>query len=516
MAAPSGNIVLHCVVHPSLQFPFKFDAKEHPFTVSPSITINKLMETVEETVERLAQKEDCPIQFQIQVLWNTNDQRKALSPNDIVGARFKTGESFGIYGDLMQIPQAVPQVPEEAKLPVTILTGFLGSGKTTLLNYILQEQKEKKIAVIENEFGEVSIDDALLKQDKLALAEKVVVMDNGCMCCTVRGDLLSGLREILNEVHKGSKLDAILIETTGMADPVPIVRTFMTSQEVSGELRLDGVVTVADAKHIIGRLDDKVEEGKVNEAYQQVAFCDKILLNKLDLVSSDQAIVVKDRLRSINAFAKILPTVKSRVKMGELTDMRAHDMTSFANTDIEKEAVAEDEHGHGKHGAGHGGHDDHGSHGEGHGHGHGHDEATCTEDHGHGGGHESGHSGGHGAAGHGDGHGHGNAAKRSRHDSRVNSMAIVREGEIIPQKLSQWMQMLGQMPESRGTVFRIKAILAVKGHPFKHVFHAVMDVSDEDDAGPWAEGEKKVSKIVFIGKSLDERFLREGFEGIFE
>merc|ERR1711977_814461 len=111
---------------------------------------------------------------------------------------------------------------EVEKLPVTILTGFLGSGKTTLLNYILQEQREQKIAVIENEFGEVSIDDALLKKDKMALAEKVVVMDNGCMCCTVRGDLADGLRQITEEMHKGNKIDAIMIETTGMADPVPI------------------------------------------------------------------------------------------------------------------------------------------------------------------------------------------------------------------------------------------------------------------------------------------------------
>merc|ERR1719229_1186779 len=140
-------------------------------------------------------------------------------------------------------------------------------------------------------------------------------MDNGCMCCTVRGDLVAGLRQILDEVAKGNRIDCIMIETTGMADPVPIVRTFMTNQELSAELRLDGVVAVADAKHIIGRLDDKVEEGKVNEAYQQVAFCDKLLLNKLDLVSAETAIAVKDRLRDINAFAKILPAVKGRVKM---------------------------------------------------------------------------------------------------------------------------------------------------------------------------------------------------------
>merc|ERR1719498_1610461 len=135
-------------------------------------------------------------------------------------------------------------------------------------------------------------------------------MDNGSMCCTVRGDLLQGLRQILDEVKKGSGIDAIMIETTGMADPVPIVRTFMANPELTQELRLDGVVCVADAKNLPGRLADKVEEGKVNEAYQQVAFSDKILLNKLDLVSTDEAISVKDKIREVNRFAKIVPAMR--------------------------------------------------------------------------------------------------------------------------------------------------------------------------------------------------------------
>eukprot|EP00927_Polykrikos_kofoidii_P052835 TRINITY_DN4682_c0_g2_i1.p1 TRINITY_DN4682_c0_g2~~TRINITY_DN4682_c0_g2_i1.p1 ORF type:complete len:510 (+),score=113.22 TRINITY_DN4682_c0_g2_i1:68-1597(+) len=505
-SAADDTVTLNWWLHPTMQVPFQINYKDHPFTVSKSATIDTLMVMTEDLVEELSKSEAEQVQMQISVLWNTKKKAKALSPNETIGSAFENGDTFGVYGDVMPVRHEAPRIPESAKLPVTILTGFLGAGKTTLLNYILQEQREKKIAVIENEFGEVSIDDGLLKKDKLALAEKVVVMDNGCMCCTIRGDLLQGLRSILEDIRKGGTIDAIIIETTGMADPVPIVRTFMTSPEVASDLRLDGVVTVADAKHILARLDDKVEEGKVNEAYQQVAFCDKILLNKLDLVSSETAIAVKDRLRSINAFAKILPAVKSRVKISELTNLCAHDMTNFVNIEIEKEAVAEEEQN---------GHDGHGSHG-GHG-GHGHDE-DCKEDHGHGGGHHGdGHAGGAGhGGGHADGHGHGNAAKKSRHDSRVNSMSIVREGEIIPELLGKWMQTLGTLPPERGVVFRIKAILAVKGHPFKHVFHAVMDVSDEDDAGPWGEDEKKVSKIVFIGKGLDERFLRDGFHSIFE
>merc|ERR1719400_1377159 len=135
-------------------------------------------------------------------------------------------------------------------------------------------------------------------------------MDNGCMCCTVRGDLQHGLQQILDEIHKGSKIDTIMIETTGMADPVPIVRTFMSTPEITDELRLDAVVTMADAKHLPGRLDDSTEKGKVNEAYQQVAFSDKIILNKLDLITTEQAIACKDRIRDINKYAKILPAVR--------------------------------------------------------------------------------------------------------------------------------------------------------------------------------------------------------------
>lgn len=506
------ELVLTCFLHPSMQFPFPVDLKAVPFKVPGTLTVMELMEKVESMIEGFSQQEGMPVQVQIQVLWNVKDNKKSLSPSATLAAHFTSGDTFGIHGDVMPVQRETPSIPEDQKLPVTILTGFLGAGKTTLLNYILQEQKEKKIAVIENEFGEVPIDDALLKQDKLALAEKVVVMDNGCMCCTVRGDLLAGLRQILDETRKGNQIDCIIIETTGMADPVPIVRTFMTSPEISAELRLDGVITLADAKHVIKRIDDEVEEGKVNEAYQQVAFCDKIILNKLDLVSPEDAIVVKDRLRSINSFAKILPAVKSRVKLSELFNMRAHDMCNFVDQEIEKEAEnpSIEVNGHG-----------HGGHGGGHSNGHGHDghDPNCKEEHGHGG-HEGGHGGGHGVENghaHGQGHGHdGPASKKSRHDSRVNSFSIVKEGEIIADKLGAWMQTLAQLPQEKGTIFRIKAILAVKDHPYKHVFHAVMDVSDEDDAGPWEPHEKRVNKIVFIGKGLDQKFLRDGFDGIFD
>mmetsp|Transcript_82968 Transcript_82968/g.211146 ORF Transcript_82968/g.211146 Transcript_82968/m.211146 type:complete len:509 (-) Transcript_82968:116-1642(-) len=496
--------------HPSMRLPVKIDPEAHPFKVSPTNTVVDLMDKCEDFFEKITAELGTPLELQINVLWNIKDHKKALNPNDKLGMHFAGTDSFGVYGDIQPAVVKVAPRAEEDKVPVTILTGFLGSGKTTLLNYILQEQKEKKIAIIENEFGEISIDDALLKQDKMNLAEKIVVMDNGCMCCTIRGDLAKGLQEIIADIKKGGTIDAILIETTGMADPVPIVRTFMSSPEITADLRLDAVITMADAKHLTGRLDDRVEEGKVNEAYQQIAFADKIILNKLDLITTEQAIVVKDRIREINKFAKVLPAIKGRVRMDELHNIRAHDMVNFVEMDLEKEAEEAQELS--------------GGHGGGHEGGHGHEE-NCAEEHGSG--HDGGHgdAGGHGGDAHGagngsaaagTGHGHSSADGKNRHDNRVNSFSIVRDGEITPKKLGAWMQMLGQLKPEHGTIFRIKAILAIKDHPFKHVFHAVMDVSDEDDAGPWAEGEKRVSKIVFIGKSMDQEFLRKGFEAIFE
>lgn len=512
-----AKLTLTPFFHPSMQIPFTVDGKTMSFVITEGKTVVDLMDMTEDEFAIRAKEAGNDIELQITVLWNYKDFKKALNPNDLVSKHFVDGETFGIYGDI--VPAEKPPMKEEDKLPVIILTGFLGSGKTTLLNYMLKEQREKKIAIIENEFGEISIDDDLLKQDKLAMAEEVITMENGCICCTIRGDLVAGIKKLLEKIKNGGNIDVIAIETTGMADPVPIVRTFMEEQRLTESLRLDGVVTLADAKHLIERLDDDIEEGKVNIAFQQIAFADKIILNKLDLISAEQAIAVKDRIRNINKFAKILPAVKSRVKLAELTDMRCHDMVHFVDVELDKEQDV----GHGEITAhSHGGHD-------GHSEGHGHDE-NCTEDHG--GGHGEGHGGGHGGHGghesghdgHGDGHGGGHSSGHSaghghnaiRHDGRVNSFCIVKEGLIIPKKLSRWIQMIGKLPKERGTVFRIKAILAIKGHPYKHVFHAVMDHGDEDDAGEWEEGEKKISKIVFIGKSLDQAFLRNGFEELFD
>merc|ERR1712241_1646138 len=190
---------------------------------------------------------------------------------------------------------------ENKKIPVSVLTGFLGSGKTTLLNHILQVNHGKRIAVIENEFGEVGIDDSLVKASTMASEENIVEMNNGCICCTVRGDLIAGLKKLIKNSIKTKKfLDGVIIETTGLADPAPVAQTFFADDFVQQKLALDGILTVADAKHLVAHLDEEKPEGVENEAVEQVAFADRILLNKCDLVDEEQLAEVERRIHMIN------------------------------------------------------------------------------------------------------------------------------------------------------------------------------------------------------------------------
>merc|ERR1712060_557484 len=191
---------------------------------------------------------------------------------------------------------------KDDKIPCTILTGFLGSGKTTLLNHILQANHGKRIAVIENEFGEVGIDDGLVQGGSAAEEENIVEMNNGCICCTVRGDLITGLKKFAkNSKKNGKTLDGVMIETTGLADPAPVAQTFFADEYVQQHMRLDGILTLVDAKHVIQHLEDEKPEGVENEAVEQIAFADRILLNKCDLVEEDVLVEVEKRIRAINA-----------------------------------------------------------------------------------------------------------------------------------------------------------------------------------------------------------------------
>merc|ERR1712139_294126 len=205
----------------------------------------------------------------------------------------------------------------DGKVPVSILTGFLGSGKTTLLNHILSENHGKRIAVIENEFGEVGIDDSLVHGGSMAEEENIVEMNNGCICCTVRGDLIAGLKKLIKNSKKNSKpLDGVIIETTGLADPAPVAQTFFADDFVQKHMRLDGILTLVDAKHIIQHLEDEKPEGVENEAVEQIGFADRILLNKCDLVEDEEQLKeVEKRIRAINQKVPVKRTINSEVDM---------------------------------------------------------------------------------------------------------------------------------------------------------------------------------------------------------
>lgn len=197
-----------------------------------------------------------------------------------------------------------------------IITGFLGAGKTTLVNYILRSPDHGlKIAVIENEFGETNIDQDLV-QDNIKSKEDIISMDNGCVCCTVRGDLVAALNQLSSRTDK--KFDAVIIETTGLADPAPVAFTFMINPDIADNFRIDSILCLVDCKHIAQHLSEVKPDGAVNEAVQQVAFADRILINKIDLVSPEEREGVKDDIRSINSYAEILETQQSKVDLKKI------------------------------------------------------------------------------------------------------------------------------------------------------------------------------------------------------
>ena len=226
---------------------------------------------------------------------------------------------------------------DENRLPVTVITGYLGSGKTTLINYILTANHGKRIAVIENEFGEIGIDDALV----INAEEEIFEMNNGCICCTVRGDLI---RILGNLMKRKDKFDYILVETTGLADPAPVAQTFVVDDEIRSQLKLDAIVTVADAKFLIQHLDDEKEVGIENEAVEQIAFADRVLLNKIDLVSDEERKEVIRRIRLINANAEIIPTTMSQVDLDQVLGVGAFDLSRVL--EMEPEFLLDTEHQH--------------------------------------------------------------------------------------------------------------------------------------------------------------------------
>ena len=225
----------------------------------------------------------------------------------------------------------------DTRVPVTVVTGFLGSGKTTLVNYILSENHGKRIAVIENEFGEIGIDDALV----IDAEEEIFEMNNGCICCTVRGDLIRILGTLMK---RRDKFDYILVETTGLADPAPVAQTFFVDEEIRTQLRLDAIVTVVDAKHLAIHLFEEKEEGIENEALEQLAFADRVLINKVDLVNEEELLLVEKQIRSINAGASLVRTQMSKVDLDWVLNARAFELSRVL--EVDPQFLEESEHMH--------------------------------------------------------------------------------------------------------------------------------------------------------------------------
>ncbi|RWO78795.1 GTP-binding protein [Mesorhizobium sp.] len=319
-------------------------------------------------------------------------------------------------------------MPLEAsqKMPVTVLTGYLGAGKTTLLNRILSEQHGKRYAVIVNEFGEIGIDNDLIVDTD----EEVFEMNNGCICCTVRGDLI---RIIESLMQRRDRFDATLVETTGLADPAPVAQTFFVDDDVRQKTTLDAIITVADAKHLLGELDH------AHEAQEQLA-PSPISSNKTDLVAQAELKAVEARIRRINPTAAIKHSIRCNVPLDEVLDRGAFDL----NRVLEVEPDFLDA-----------------------------------------------------------GHNH-------VHDDHVTSFFLVTEASIDPRKFLPWIQMITQ--KFGIDMLRMKGVLAFEGDEHRFVVQAVHMLLEGDHQRPWKKGEKRVSRLVFIGRNLPKGLIEDGFK----
>ena len=345
-------------------------------------------------------------------------------------------------------------------IPTTILTGFLGAGKTTLLNRILQEQHGMRIAVIENEFGQENIDNEILVQDS---GEQIVEMNNGCICCTVRGDLILALSSLAQKREAGEiKFDRVVIETTGLANPGPVAQTFFVDEEVGTHYMLDAVVTVVDARHAMQQLDEH------EEAQRQVGFADKILLSKTDLVSQDELDQLLPRLKRINPRAPIATSDFGRTPIAEVLDLRGFNLNAKLELDpdflaTEAEHVHDHEHPH-EHDHEHGEHCDHPSHNHHHGH----------------------------------------------HTDDIAAFVFKSARPFDSAKLDEFLGGLIQVYGPR--LLRYKGVLLMQGAERKVVFQGVHQIMGSDLGAPWGDEEARGSKMVFIGKNLPKDIFIRGLE----
>ena len=343
-----------------------------------------------------------------------------------------------------------------ALIPATILTGFLGSGKTTLLKRVLTEAHGQKIAVIENEFGDENIDNEILVRDA---GEQIIQLNNGCVCCSIREDLRTTLSDLAEKKRKGELVfDRVVIETTGLADPGPVAQTFFMDDEIAESYLLDSILTLVDAKHGDQQLDDR------QEARRQIGFADQIFISKTDLVDAADVDALAHRIKHMNPRAP-----QTRVNFGEVPIAEVFDLRGFnlnAKLDIDPDFLNADAHAH-----------DH------HDHDHEHGEHCDHPSH---------------------------ATHHHAHDDDVKSFVFRSDKAFNPAKLEDF---LGSIVQVYGPkMLRYKGVLNMKGSPKKVIFQGVHQLMGSDLGPAWAPGEKKISKMVFIGIDLPRDILLQGLE----
>jgi G3E family GTPase len=358
------------------------------------------------------------------------------------------------------------------QIPVTVLTGYLGAGKTTLLNRILTEDHGRKYAVIVNEFGEIGIDNDLIVETD----EEIYEMNNGCICCTVRGDLI---RVVQNLMKRPGRFDAMIVETTGLADPAPVAQTFFMDDDVRSKSRLDSVVALADAKHLLLRLKDSPE------AEDQIAFADVVLLNKTDLVEADELARVEAVIRQINPAARVFRTSRANVDLKEILEQGKFDLARtiendphFLDMDDSHECGPDCDHEH------------HGSEVHSHHHEHG---PNCAPDCGHE--HKQEHTGHKGL-------------DEKIHDTTIGTVSLS-ANDMDPEKFFPWIQKITQMDGP--DILRLKGIIAFDDDPDRYVIQGIHMIIEGDHQRPWKDGEKRQSRLVFIGRNLDREKLERTF-----
>lgn len=340
-----------------------------------------------------------------------------------------------------------------SQIPATVLTGFLGAGKTTLLNHILTAEHGKKIAVIVNEFGEIGIDQQLV----IGADEEIFEMNNGCICCTVRGDLI---RIISNLMRRRDKFDHLLIETTGLADPGPVIQTFFMDEDIYRQVSLDAVVTVVDAKHVQQHWGDR-------EVIEQIGFADVILLNKTDLVTNAELEELEAKIKHLNILARVDRVQLNQDNVEESINKVLNVGGFDLNRTLEKNpeflaAQIEEKHDH---------------------EAHDHQEHNHEHDH-----HEHHHH---------------------IHDEEVGSVSILESGAVNRYKFQAW---ISELLKTQGQdIFRSKGIINLSGSEERLVFQGVHMQFDATRDRPWRDNELRKNQLVFIGRHLDNEKLRDGF-----